>query len=48
MFTRSDVSREIRFRRVVMRKFQKILLLSIPVVCLVLAVACFKQTTNLI
>src|SRR5438876_725877 len=45
MFTRSDVSREIRFRRVVMRKFQKILLLSIPVVCLVLAVACFAQTT---
>src|SRR5216117_1911496 len=28
-----------------MRKFQKILLLSIPVVCLVLAVACFAQTT---
>src|SRR5438093_7395421 len=45
MFTRSDVSREIRFRRVVMRKFQKILLLSIPVLCLVLAVACFAQTT---
>src|SRR5438477_7186832 len=45
MFTRSDVSREIRPRRVVMRKFQKILLLSIPAVCLVLAVACFAQTT---
>src|SRR5947207_3024736 len=28
-----------------MRKFQNILLLSIPAVCLVLAVACFAQTT---
>jgi len=29
-----------------MRKFQKTLLSSVPVVCLALTVACFAQTTS--